>query len=397
MSWRGISIDRGHPSGPSAEIADRLPSLRIALVAPPWFEVPPTAYGGIERICYDLVEGLVDRGHDVTLLAAGRDLTRARFVPALSTPPPGLGTIEASIQEAAYGAAVGHALADLDTDIVHDHSLVGPVAALQGSTPTVLTAHGPTDGWVGSYYRALGLPLVALSQAQRAGATDLNWVGTVPNGIDVGAFRFSETKDDYVLFLGRLSPEKGAHLAAEAANAAGVDLVLAGKCNEEHERRYFDECVATRLNPAARWVGEVHGERKFELLARARCVLAPAQWEEPFGLVCIEALASGTPVIGLSRGSLPEIVETGRTGWLSDDPADLPSLIHRAGEIDPNVCRAEAIARFDVSAMVNGYEEVYRRVLGMSAPLVGASASRVSSSRLPVTGADGSGPGGLHV
>jgi glycosyltransferase involved in cell wall biosynthesis len=364
-------MGRDHLPDPSADIPDRLPPLRIALIAPPWFEVPPTAYGGIERICYDLVEGLVDRGHDVTLLAAGRDLTRARFVQALSTPPPGLGTIVAPIQEATYGAAVGRALRCLDIDLVHDHSLVGPLLALHGSTPTVLTAHGPTDGWVGAYYRALGLPLVALSHAQRASATDLNWVGTVPNGIDVGVFRFSETKDDFVLFLGRLSPEKGAHIAAEAANAAGVDLVLAGKCKEEHERRYFDEHVAPRMGPTARWVGEVYGERKSELLARARCVLVPAQWEEPFGLVCIEALASGTPVVGLRRGSLPEIVDTGRTGWLSDDAADLPSLIHRAADIDPHACRAEAIARFDVNAMVDGYEDVYRRVLEMSAAPIG--------------------------
>src|SRR4029450_8469940 len=266
-------MGRDHLPDPSADIPTGMPSLRIARGAPPWFEVPRTAYGGIERVCYDLIEGLVDRGHDVTLLAARRGLPLARSVQALSTPPPGLGTIEAPIQEATYGAAVGRALTRLDIDIVHDHSLAGPLVALQGSTPTVVTAHGPTDGWVGSYYRALGLPLVALSNSQRAGASDLNWVGTVPNGIDVGAFRFSETKDDFVLFLGRLSPEKGAHLAVEAANVAGVDLVLAGKCKEEHERRYFDEHVAPRLGPTARWIGEVHGERKSELLTRARCVL----------------------------------------------------------------------------------------------------------------------------
>jgi len=370
MSWEVETNGRKLAADRNADIPVRLSPLRIAVVAPPWFEVPPSAYGGIERVCYDLVEGLVDRGHEVTLLAAGLDGTRARFVRVLSTPPPGLGTIEAPIQEAVYGAGVGHALASLDIDIVHDHSLVGPVLALRGSTPTILTAHGPTDGWVGEYYRALRLPLVALSAAQRTTAADLNWVGTVPNGVNVDAFRFREAKDDFALFLGRLSPEKGAHLAAEAARAAGVELVLAGKCKEDHERRYFAEQVAPHLGPTARWVGEVHGDRKFDLLARARCVLAPAQWEEPFGLVCVEALASGTPVVGLSRGSLPEIVITGHTGWLSDDAADLPGLIGRTTEIDPHACRAEALARFGVDAMVDGYEDIYRRVLGMSASLM---------------------------
>lgn len=345
------------------DVEENRPRLRIAVVAPPWFEVPPRGYGGIERVCYDLVEGLVDRGHDVTLVAAGADRTRARFVQTFATPPPGLGTIEAAVQEAAHGAIVGRALAHLSVDLVHDHSLAGPLSALGGSIPTLLTAHGPTDGWVGAYYRALGLPIVALSDAQRANAADLQWVATISNGIDTSAFRFSEAKDQFALFLGRLSSEKGAHIAAEAAHAAGVRLVLAGKCSEEHERRYLDEQVAPRLGPAAEWVGEVHGVRKLDLLARACCLVVPAQWEEPFGLVCIEALASGTPVVGLRRGALPEVVESGRTGWLCDDPAELPELIRKAGEIDPHACREEAVARFDVDAMVTGYERVYARVL----------------------------------
>jgi glycosyltransferase involved in cell wall biosynthesis len=345
------------------DVEEDRPRLRIAIAAPPWFEVPPEGYGGIERVCYDLVEGLVDRGHDVTLVAAGADKMRARFVQTFATPPPGLGTIEAAVQEAAHGAIVGRALARLDVDVVHDHSLAGPLTALGGSIPTVLTAHGPTDGWVGTYYRAVGLPIVALSDAQRAIAPDLHWLATVPNGIDTSAFRFGEAKDDFALFLGRLSSEKGAHVAAEAAHAAGIRLVLAGKCEEEHERRYFDEQVAPRLGPAAEWVGEVHGVHKLELLARARCLVVPAQWEEPFGLVSIEALASGTPVVGLRRGALPEIVESGRTGWLCDDATELPQLIRRAREIDPNTCREDAVARFDVDAMVTGYERVYAEVL----------------------------------
>jgi glycosyltransferase involved in cell wall biosynthesis len=339
--------------------------LRIAVVAPPWFEIPPDGYGGIERVCFNLVEGLVDRGHDVTLVATGENRTRARFAAALQRSLPGLGSLEAPIQEVLYAAAVGRVLERLDVDVVHDHSLATPLLALGGRTRRVLTAHGPTVGWVGAYYRELGLPLVALSEAQKVAAPDLPWIGTVPNGIDLDELRFSEAKENFVLFLGRLSPEKGAHVAAEAARSAGVRLVMAGKCAEEHERHYLEQEVLPRLAPDASWVGEVQGERKRELLALARCVLVPVQWEEPFGLVCLEALASGTPVVGLRRGSLPELVSHGRTGWLCDDPAALPELIHRAAEIDPHRCRAAVAGHYDIDAMAQGYEDVYRQVVAI--------------------------------
>jgi glycosyltransferase involved in cell wall biosynthesis len=337
--------------------------LRIAVVAPPWYELPPSGYGGIERICFDLTEGLVDRGHDVTLLATGTSSTRARFVAALPTPPPGLGTLESPVQEVCYAAAVARELAGLEVDVVHDHALATPLAALGGSVPTVLTAHGPTHGWIGEYFRALGLPLVAISQAQRSAGPDLPWVGTVPNAIVVDSFRFEAEKDGYALFLGRLSPEKGAHLAVTAARAAGVPLVVAGKCQEEHERQYFDDVVAPLLGPDTTWIGEIGGTRKADTLARASCMIVAPEWEEPFGIVAIEALASGTPVVALRRGALPEIVDHGRTGWLCDHVDELPAAIRRAAEIDPHECRAVAVGRYDVAAMVEGYERVYRRLV----------------------------------
>jgi glycosyltransferase involved in cell wall biosynthesis len=336
--------------------------LRVAIVAPPWFEVPPDGYGGIERVCFELAEGLVDRGHEVTLVAAGRDRTRARFIAALPEPPPGLGTAEAPIQEIAYAARVADVLATLELDVVHDHSAAGPLVALRGDVPTVVTAHGPTHGWLGEYYRALGLPLVAASNAQRGTAPDLPWLATVANAVDVDSFAFSAEKDGYALFLGRLSPEKGVHLAVEAVRAAGMPIVIAGKCREDAELRYFRERVAPLVDEDVTWIGEVYGERKATLLARAACVVVAVQWEEPFGLVCVEALASGTPVVGLGRGAIGELVEHGRTGWLCDDPGDLPALIARAGELDPHECRAEAIRRFDTDAMVDGYVSVYRRL-----------------------------------
>jgi glycosyltransferase involved in cell wall biosynthesis len=254
-------------------------------------------------------------------------------------------------------------LEDLDVDIVHDHSLAGPLVALGRATPTVVTSHGPLHSWVGDYYGALRLPLVAISDAQREEAPGLPWVATVHNAIDVQAYRFRSAKDGYALFLGRISPEKGAHVAPAIARAAGVPLVMAAKCNEPDERRYFDEAVAPAFGPETTWVGEVGGDQRKDLLAGASCLVVPVQREEPFGLVMVEALASGTPVVGLARGAVPEIVRHGETGWVCDDVEKLGHYVARAGEIDPEACRHDALRRFDLPVFVERHEDVYRRVL----------------------------------
>lgn len=337
--------------------------VRIAVVAPPWYPVPPPGYGGIERVCHDLVQGLVRRGNDVTLVATGPDGSDATYRPVFAESLPGLGSIESPVQEVRYAAGVAEVLAGVAVDVVHDHSLAGPLLGIGRRAPTVVTAHGPADGPVGDYYRRLGLPIVATSQAQRRLAPGVRWVATVYNGIPVSDFPFRVDKDDYVLFLGRLSPEKGVHLAVEAARAAGVRLVVAGKASEPAERRYLEEAVLARLPAASSWVGEVGGARRDNLLAGARCLLSPIQWEEPFGMVNVEALACGTPVVALNRGSIPEIVTDGRTGVICDRPEQLAEAIGRASLIDPYVCRAEALARFDVEVMVDGYQAVYEALV----------------------------------
>jgi glycosyltransferase involved in cell wall biosynthesis len=333
------------------------------MVAPPWYEVPPAGYGGIERVCAQLADGLSERGHDVTLLAAGADHTRARFVQVLTEPPPGIGTVEHPVQEVRWAAILSPLLSELEVDVVHDHSLAGPLLALGCDRPTLVTAHGPVGGWVGDYYRRLGLPLVALSEAQRVAAPDLPWIGTVANAIEVAEYPFQPAKEGFALFMGRCSREKGAGLALEAAAEAGVPLVLAGKRSEPDEREYFDAHVAPRLGPHATWVGEAVGAARDELLAQASCLVLPAQWEEPFGLVAVEALACGTPVVALRRGALPEIVDHGRTGWLCDDTVELAAALRRCAQLDPRDCRAAAKRRFDASTMVAAYERIYRSVV----------------------------------
>ncbi len=341
-------------------------ALRIAVVAPPWFELPPEGYGGTESVVADLVDQLVERGHDVTLVASGRHRTNAQhFVQIYETPPSELlGNPMPEVQAAAVTAA---ALADLDVDVVHDHSLAGPLLARTRDVPTVVTLHGPSTGPNGKYFETLGdtVDIVAISGAQQRLNPRLNWAGVVPNGIDVASFPFSDRKDDFVLWLGRFSPDKGAHLAIEGARAVGRRIVLAGKLNEPDEREYFEEAVRPLLGRhrgvVAEYVGEADAVLKRELFSRAACLAFPIQWEEPFGMVMVEALACGTPVAAIGRGSVPEVLEHGVSGIVVQDPSAFPGALERATELSPAACRRHAEERFDLPVMAAGYE----RVLGM--------------------------------
>ena len=257
----------------------------------------------------------------------------------------------------------GRALSDLDVDVVHDNSLAGPLLAFGSRVPTLVTTHGPVQGELGRYYGSLpeAVSLVAISNAQRRLAPHLNWCATVYNGIPVRDYPFSAEKDDFALFLGRMSPEKAPHLAIDACREAGIDLVIAAKCNEPAERAYFEAEVKPRLGPGVEYVGEVGGQSKMDLFSRARCFVFPIQWEEPFGIVMVEAMACGTPVVALNRGSVPEIVDDGITGFVCTSPHELPEAIKRSDVIAPEDCRRRAL-KFDVSNMVAGYELVFQRI-----------------------------------
>jgi glycosyltransferase involved in cell wall biosynthesis len=345
-----------------SEVEAAAGALRVAMVAPPWFDVPPEAYGGIEQMLADLVRGLVARGHKVTLVGAGRDGTPANFERTFAEPPSE--RLGEAGPEVVHAAAAARIVADLEVDVVHDHSLAGPLTAAGRPGPTVATVHGPVDGELAVYFRQLSsVALVALSEAQRRTAPDLNWVATVPNGIDVASYPYREEKDDLALFVGRFVPAKGAHLAIDAARAAGRRILLAGKVNEPVEEEYFEREIRPRLGEDARFVGETDAQGKRELYANAACLLFPVQWEEPFGLVMVEAMACGTPVVALADGSVPEVVADGRTGFVCDTPAELSAAIARIPEIRPADCRAHVAEHFDVDVMVAGYERVYRRMV----------------------------------
>jgi glycosyltransferase involved in cell wall biosynthesis len=345
--------------------------VHVAMVAPPWFETPPTSYGGIEAMVADLVGELTARGHEVTLIGAGSDLTPATtFVPVFEEPPSG--RLGEALPEIVYAARVDRLLARLDAEVVHDHSLAGPLLARGRRAPTVVTMHGPVDGEHGEIMAALGgtVHVVAISDAQRADRADINWVGTVHNAVDVEQYPFADQKDDVVLWMGRFSPDKGPEIAIDAARAAGLPIVLAGKLSEPAEQEFFDAEIAPRLGDGVRYVGEVGGRDKRELCARARALLFPIQWEEPFGIVMLEALACGTPVVATRRGSVPEVVEDGVNGIVVDSDAQVDELaqaLHSAVEIDPARCRASVRLRFTPQLMADGYEAVYRSVTGSGA------------------------------
>jgi glycosyltransferase involved in cell wall biosynthesis len=335
------------------------------MFSPVWFPVPPHRYGGIEAIVSLLTEGLVERGVDVTLFASGDSETDAELVSVFDRAP------SERIGETFW--ELDHALACLtrldEFDVVHDHSgLLGLTLFGLTSTPVLHTVHGPLTGVAGEMYEAAcsvtrGVGLVSLTHAQRRPLPQLPWAANVHNAIDVERYPFRRTPGDDLLFLGRMSPEKGAHRAIEVARRTGRRLVIAAKCREPGERDYFDREIGPHLGSQIEYVGEVGHEEKCRLLAEAHALLVPIDWEEPFGLVMVEAMACGTPVVALRRGSVPELLEHGRTGLIADDLAGMAAAVEQVDVLDPRVLRAEASECYTPERMVEGYLDAYERLL----------------------------------
>jgi glycosyltransferase involved in cell wall biosynthesis len=334
------------------------------MVVPPWYELPPRGYGGIELVCTALVEALCAHGHDVTVFGAGaRTCSTAQFVSTYREPQyPRLGD---GMPDALHAARTNYLLADREFDIVHDHSLCGPLTAAARPAPTVVTVHGPTDGELGDYFSALGqqVHLVAISDSQRSRRPAMNWAATVHNAINPAHFEAAHRPDGPVLWLGRFCPDKGPDLAIEACRKAGLPLVLAGKCNEPAEQRYLDEVVRPILGSDIQLVVNADRATANRLLTAARCLIMPIRWAEPFGMVMIEALASATPVVAVRRGSVPELIRNGSTGWICDHPDELPGALQRIGELDPAACVAQVRSSFSADLMARRYEQVYRSVI----------------------------------
>jgi glycosyltransferase involved in cell wall biosynthesis len=339
--------------------------MRIAEIAPPWFSVPPPAYGGIERIVAQLADGLTDRGHDVTLFAAGGSKTTATLELTMLDPPdPSL--VSNPWLDAFHALSSYLAIGD-EFDVVHDHSgVVGPAlgSLRRGRPPVVHTLHGPWNEPTRRYYSLLHqhVHLVAISETQRKLNPDVRYAGLVYNGVEVADYRFEPRKDDFLVFIGRANPDKGPAVAVEVARQAGLPLAMIVKKDEDFERRYWDEAVAPTLHDEVQVFEHVEHDQKVDLLARARALLFPIDWPEPFGLVMTEAMACGTPVVARPRGAATEIVEDGVTGFLRNSIEDLATAAREVDRCSPAACRLRVERCFSSSAMVHGYEEVFRAV-----------------------------------
>jgi glycosyltransferase involved in cell wall biosynthesis len=343
--------------------------MRIAEIAPAWLAVPPRGYGGIEWIIALVADGLVDRGHDVTLFSTGDSTTKAKLEYFFERAD-GSDAINDIWHDVVHTA---FAYRDLSRfDLVHVHPWWSAlIAGAAAPIPMVHTLHGAFFPHIRSIYEQIadGAWYVAISESQRSTMPELNYAGVVYNGIDTDRYRLRKEKDDFLLFLGRTAPEKGMSRAIEAARAAGRHLICAVKTASETERREWAINIEPMLGDDVTVLGEITQEEKADLLERATAVLFPIDWDEPFGLVMTEAMACGTPVIASRRGSVPEVVVDGVTGFIvsvENFAAEATEALKHIDEIDPEACRAWVVERFSKEAMVEGYERVFDRVLSES-------------------------------
>ena len=342
--------------------------MRIAQVAPLFESVPPQYYGGTERVVSYVTDELVRRGHDVTLFASGDSRTTARLVPVIGR--------ATRLNHDTHGVLSAEFIRELgmvfsragDFDVIHCHLdyLAFPFHGLT-PTPTVHTVHGRLDlPYLRPVYRQFRtVPLVSISDAQRAPLAPIGvrWAGTVYHGLPVERYAFAAQDRGYLAFLGRIAPEKQADLAIEIARRVGLPLRIAAKVDAA-DRAYFERVVAPLLDdPLVEFLGEIGEDAKPAFLGGARALLFPIDWPEPFGLVMIEAMACGTPVVARPCGSVPEIVVHGRTGFLADTLVELADAVKRLDEIDRAACRRHVEERFSAARMAEDYEGVYRRLV----------------------------------
>ena len=340
--------------------------LRIAVVSPVWFPVPPSGYGGIEWVVSLLADGLVDAGHDVTLFASGDSRTKAKLAYVFEEAPSqwiGRSHWELRHALACYGDPV-------EFDVISDHTgLLGVALSGLVEVPVVHTVHGPLVGEPGDMYERLSavvpdLHLISISLNQRRPKPDLPWLANCPNALDLSAYPCKPHMGDYLLFIGRMSPDKGCHRAIAVAMERDLPLKIAGKLQEPKERAYFEEFVEPHLGiHGIEYLGEVSHGMKVELLQDARVTLFPIDWEEPFGLVMIESMACGTPVIATRRGAVPEVIEDGRSGIIVDDYRQMADALERADALDPLECRRYVEERFSQVRMVEDYVRAYREAI----------------------------------
>jgi glycosyltransferase involved in cell wall biosynthesis len=343
--------------------------MRIAQIAPLAERCPPRLYGGTERIVSYLTEELVRQGHEVTLFASGDSRTAARLIrcsdialrlnPLVKDPLPYHIIMLDEVRRRADEFDVLH----FHIDILH-FPIIRPFA-----NRTLTTLHGRLDlpDLVPLYSAFREIPLVSISDAQRKPLPPVNWAGTVLHGLPQDLLPFTPKPDGgYLAFLGRISPEKRPDRAIEIATRAGLPLKIAAKIDKV-DQAYWDDVIEplVRAHPNVEFVGEINEKQKATFLGNARALLFPIDWPEPFGLVMIEAMACGTPVIAFRNGSVPEILEEGRTGFIVDNMDDAVAAVERVGNLDRAEVRAAFEERFTVERMARDYLALYRELAGV--------------------------------
>jgi glycosyltransferase involved in cell wall biosynthesis len=337
--------------------------VRIAMISTPFLAVPPRDYGGTELVVHELVEGLVERGHDVTLFATGDSRTRGELrslYPQAHWPPGPL----ADLNHVSWAL---QAVARDRFDVVHTHSALA--LALRRLLPgirLVYTLHHARDEQLSAFYRYYrDAQYIAISEDQRSREIPLPHCEVIHHGLDASLYQVRSEPGDYVAFVGRLAQVKGPHTAIDAAGRAGTPIRVAGEVHEV-DGAFGEREVMPRLTlPHVSYLGTIGMGVKVPLLRDARALLAPIEWNEPFGLILIEAMLSGCPVVAYPRGSVPELVEPGVTGFIVHDEAELAEAIRPGGPIDGfdrAACRERAMARFSRDHMMDNHERLYRRL-----------------------------------
>jgi glycosyltransferase involved in cell wall biosynthesis len=303
----------------------------------------------------------VAAGHDVVLAAHADSTSAGRLVPVLHRAVGGTGDLD---DEVGFTQAAWRRLAPESPDVVHEHTAGG--AGIASTVPRVTTMHGPSDERLAPIYRQIARrsAMVAISGSQAGLATGVPVAQVIHHGVDPTAFPVRAGDGGYLLHLGRMSPTKGIDRAIRVARRAGMPLVITSKMREPEEREYFDQVIRPMLGHGVTFHGESHGREKLDLLGDAVALLNPIRWPEPFGMVMIEAMACGTPVVVTPCGAAPEIVEHDRTGFVVADEAAMVAAVGRLGGIDRQACRRRVVRHFSTTRMVEAHLELYRRLVG---------------------------------
>jgi glycosyltransferase involved in cell wall biosynthesis len=339
--------------------------MRIAMISTPFLSVPPRDYGGTELVVYELVEGLTAKGHDVTLFATGDSSTTATlraFYPKPQWPP------DPYTDANHVSWAMAEIFADGGFDVIHAHSALAlPLCRLIPNLPLVYTLHHAREESLSAFYQSFSEAFyVAISQNQKRLEIPLRHCEVIYHGLDPERFQWSATARDYVCFMGRFAQVKGLHTAIDVAEKAGVPIAVAGEIHPVDQEFGQREVLPRLEKPHVDFLGCLDMPRKIPLLRHARALLAPIEWEEPFGLILIEAMLSGCPVVAFGRGSVPELVEPGVTGFIARSADEMVEMIRPGGVLDSfdrRQCRERAVERFSRARLVSDHEDFYARVI----------------------------------